>query len=97
MAEVTNEQLEDHGKSARHILPKAGLVVISLLWIAYIAVTVFMISATYENSQAGVDPRLAHAVAQGAANVVPVLLCGGVVLGMLTMPLALLLRRRIKA
>jgi hypothetical protein len=93
--------MPDHPESSEkrggHILSKVGLAVISLLWVAYAAVTAFMISTSHETAQTGVDPRVTQALAQGAVNAVPVLLSGGVVLAALTIPLALLLRRRIKA
>jgi hypothetical protein len=82
---------------ARHILAKVGLVIISLLWIAYAAITAMMITALDNTAQAGVDPRLTHAVAQGAANVMPLLLSGGVFLAMLTFPIVLFLWWKIKA
>jgi hypothetical protein len=91
------DHFESSEKRDRRLLPKVGLVLISLLWIAYAAVTAFIISTSHETAQSGVDPRLTQALAQGAANAVPVLLSGGVVLAALTIPLALLLHRRIKA
>lgn len=89
---MTNDDTTGHPHTAARI----GLAAIILLWMAYAALLGFMMWTSQTGPEPGVDPRITTALAKGADRAVDVLAMAGVVIALLTIPLASMMRRSIR-
>ena len=91
---MTEAATKKDGEVKWHVGAWIGISAISVLWVVYIAILALMISTSHQTPEPGIDPRVLKKLAQGAANMVRVLIPLGLAMAVVTVPSMIALWRK---